>query len=121
MRHVEATTTPGQLRPNGRIAYELLDETTNGTRIAVMTAYHHPGFVEDQHFHRQMTELLYFLAPAVYLVSDQEVHVAGGDLLVIEPGEPHGALAVPHAVTIHVTQIPKVDGDKHPHPSVAGR
>lgn len=117
MRHVVGADVPGQVRPNGRVAHELLNVAPDdGTRVAVLLAYHHAGFVEDVHVHRHMWELLYFLDPAVYRVGDRAVSLNSGDLLVIEPGEPHGALPVPHPVRIHVTQVPKVAGDKHPWP-----
>ncbi|MBE9375327.1 cupin domain-containing protein [Saccharopolyspora sp. HNM0983] len=102
-------------RPNGRVVTPLSDRQVPGLgRVAHLLATHHPHFAEDRHFHRWMCETFYFLDDAAYWIDGRTEHVAAGDLVVIEPGEPHGALPVPHQVRILVHQLPKVDGDKHP-------
>jgi mannose-6-phosphate isomerase-like protein (cupin superfamily) len=119
MRIVRSRTLVEQVRSNGRRVLPLadLEIPRDSGRVAVLLARHHAHFTEDVHVHRFMWEIFYFLDDAEYWIAGDRYHVAAGDLVVIEPGEPHGALPVDHPVEILVQQIPKVDGDKHPWPN----
>jgi hypothetical protein len=59
-----------------------------------------------------MWEIFYFLDDALYWIAGERYAIAAGDCVILEPGDVHGALPVPHPVDIVVVQFPRVLGDK---------
>lgn len=117
MKIIRSNEVDPQLRPNGRVVLPLadgLDIPGGADRVAILHAHHAKDFTEDRHYHAVMWEIFYFLQDADYWINGQEYQINAGDLVILEPGDPHGALPVDHEVNIVVYQIPKVDGDKHP-------
>lgn len=118
MNIVHAEDVTWTHRPKGRKVLPLIDLPMSADigHIAVLLARHPERFVEDRHLHQEMFEIFYFLHDADYWIDGHEYSLSAGDLVVLHPGEPHGALPVDHPVDIVVFQVPKVDGDKAPYP-----
>ncbi|MEU3188777.1 hypothetical protein ABZ707_31940 [Streptomyces sp. NPDC006923] len=118
MRVVRSADLTPDRRPDGRTVLSLLDLPVDVPvdRAAVLLVEHPAGFTEEKHLHRYLYEIFYFLDAADYWVNDIRVQVRAGDLLVLEPGDSHGALPVPHPVRLIVFHVPKVPGDKVPAP-----
>ncbi|HJW11208.1 MAG TPA: hypothetical protein VJ598_05465, partial [Albitalea sp.] len=81
-------------------------------QMAVLHAHHPKGFLEELHYHAAMWEVFIFHEPARYLICGHEYTLAAGDVVVLEPGDAHGAVPVDHEVNITVLQLPPVSGDK---------
>jgi len=69
--------------------------------------------VNEPHLHERMNEI-YLVArgTSVAEVAGQEVHLGVGDILVVEPGEPHTFVASSDDYLHFVIQAPFVRGDK---------
>ncbi|MDO8656814.1 MAG: hypothetical protein Q7K45_06255, partial [Nanoarchaeota archaeon] len=57
-------------------------------------------------------EALYFLDRANYIVNGNSYRLDERDLLLLEPGDIHGAIPMGHEVRIFVFQIPAITDDK---------
>lgn len=114
MRVVHRADQEAAARPDGRTVLSLLDLPVDvpADRVGILFVEHPADFTETRHYHRQLHEIFYFLDDADYRVGDTVVRLRAGDLLVLEPGDVHGALPVPHPVRLIVFHVPKRDGDK---------
>ncbi|MFB7272095.1 cupin domain-containing protein [Streptomyces sp. NPDC056244] len=114
MRVVHSDALTPDHRPDGRTVLSLLDLPVDipVDRTGVLLVEHPADFTEERHYHQHLYEIFYFLDPADYSVGEQTVRLGAGDLLVLEPGDVHGALPVAHPVRLLVFHVPKVPGDK---------
>lgn len=114
MQIIRQSQRPVESRPDGRTVTALLDLPVNVPvdRTGMLIVVHPADFHETRHHHQFLYEIFYFLDDADYWVSGHVVRLTVGDLLVLEPGDVHGALPVPHPVRLIVFHLPMVPGDK---------
>ncbi|MFE0489509.1 cupin domain-containing protein [Streptomyces griseoaurantiacus] len=114
MRVVRHADQEAAARPDGRTVLSLLDLPVEVPvdRVGILFVEHPAEFTESRHYHRHLYEVFYFLDEADYWVDGAEVRLRAGDLLLLEPGNAHGALPVPHPVRLIVFHVPKRAGDK---------
>lgn len=81
--------------------------------LPVPVGYANEG-VNERHYHARMYEV-YLVAQGrcKAVVEGQEVALAAGELLVVEPGEVHTFVDSTEDYLHFVVQIPFVEGDKH--------
>ena len=89
--------------------------------VPIPIGYANQG-INETHYHAVMHEV-YLIArgTSTALVGGQEVRLAAGDILVVEPGEVHTFVESSAEYFHFVLQIPFVPGDKHiPQPPESG-
>jgi hypothetical protein len=100
-----------------------LDEMTRGwfvgdfspavrrlAEVEVGVKRYRAGDTEPCHVHRVATEITVIVDGAVEMAGR---HFAGGDIVVLHPGEPSAFKALADTVTV-VVKLPSVAGDKYP-------
>jgi quercetin dioxygenase-like cupin family protein len=80
--------------------------------LSISVGYANEG-INEKHYHTQMYEL-YLIASgkSTAVVNDQEVRLAAGDLLIVEPGEAHTFISNSTDYFHFVIHTPFVSGDK---------
>ncbi len=104
----------GEKRPDGRIIKQIGDLILNQEvkDIHFLQAYHPSKFTEQQHSHEKSYEILYFLDQAKYVVNEGIYNINAGDIVVLEPGDKHGALESDNEANILVIRVPWISDDK---------
>lgn len=69
--------------------------------------------IDEPHLHRRITEI-YLIAngEAIVRVGEREITVATGDVLVLEPGEPHTFLRSTESYFHFVLHLPGLSGEE---------
>ena len=81
--------------------------------VPIPIGYANQG-INEAHYHAVMHEVYLIVRGAsTALVGGQEVRLAAGDILVVEPGEVHTFLESSEEYFHFVLQIPFTPGDKH--------
>ena len=103
-----------QDRPDGRTVTRILQQETGMKFSSFQMLYvtHPPNLREGLHAHEISYEALYFLDQANYIVNGEHYQLNERDLLLLEPGDVHGAIPIGREVRILVFQIPAITDDK---------
>ncbi len=114
MKLIRKKDSEVQARPDGRTVTRILQQETGMpvTGFQLLYVTHPPNLRERLHAHQRSYEALYFLDRADYRVNDKPYTLEDGDLLLLEPGDIHGATPVGHEVRILVFQSPAITDDK---------
>lgn len=101
-----------QLRPDGRNIKQLLTKSFNNLSMSFILVEHPANFEEKQHLHKECFEIFFFFDKAKYRINGKVYDIEEGDLVVLEPGDVHGAVEVDNKVKLFVMQIPPTKDDK---------
>ena len=114
MKIIRNTELIIQDRPDGRTVTRILQQETkiNFSSFQMLYVTHPPNLKESLHAHERSYEALYFLDRADYIVNGESYNLDEKDLLLLEPGDIHGATPVGHEVRIFVFQFPAIIDDK---------
>ncbi len=84
------------------------------SNLSIPIGYANEG-INEPHYHAQMHEV-YLVArgKSTALVNEQRVTLETGDVLVVEPGEPHTFIQSSSDYFHFVIHTPCIKGDKHP-------
>ena len=115
MKLIKLVDVEKQERNDGRTVRRLLKENMGIeiNEVQILYVTHPPGLIEALHSHQKSFEILYFLDKAKYKINNKDYEIDEGDLVVFEPQDIHGAIAVPHQVRLLVIQAPAITDDKN--------
>jgi hypothetical protein len=101
-------------RPDGRKIKQIGTISLNqkADNLHFLEAYHPSNFTEGQHGHKKSYEIFYFFDPAKYEINGEIYEINNGDIVVLEPGDKHGALEKNNETNILVIRIPWIEDDK---------
>ena len=114
MKLFKANELKADIRPDGRIIKQIgtvnLNQKTDNLHF--LEAYHPNNFTEGQHGHEKSYEIFYFFDQARYEINEKTYEINKGDIVVLEPGDKHGALEKNNETNILVIRIPWIEDDK---------
>ncbi|MBI2043099.1 hypothetical protein HYT25_01785 [Candidatus Pacearchaeota archaeon] len=114
IRYVESKM---QTRPDGRTVRKMINKElgVNFSNIQFLYVVHPERFMEKLHSHERSYEILYFLDKAKYKINGKDYDIDEKDMIILEPGDIHGAIFIENQVRILVVQVPAITEDKKIH------
>lgn len=103
-----------QARPDGRTVRKLINHELGREFSSYQMLYvvHPANFREALHCHERSYEIFRFLDRANYWVNGKDYVFDEKDMVVLEPGDVHGATPIGNEVRIEVYQVPAITDDK---------
>ncbi|MFA6042414.1 MAG: cupin domain-containing protein [Patescibacteria group bacterium] len=90
MRHIPASQTPWQHKPGYSKRIYATPEDLQQPGLLVQELRIAPGQVAENHYHKQQTEIFYFLNTAgEFSVNGKVIPLQVGDVLIVEPNDVH--------------------------------